>query len=117
MRLTMHTTRPSLADAVGILDRLSDPAAEKWDGQSAHRQVITPVPGRGQVSIMGANGLFYASTVGAFGLVSACQNWDRLASALHRWSLKSVDAKGVFILLFADGALFLEEGGISEESF
>ena len=66
---------------------------------------------------MGPDGLFYANTVDAFGAVSAGQNWGRLESAVHRWALKSVDAKEVSILLFSDDALFLAEDEIREETF
>ena len=52
-RLTMQTTRPSLADAIRILDRLSDPAASKCGGQSSHRRAITPESDRGMVTIVG----------------------------------------------------------------
>ena len=117
IRLAMHPTRPSLPDAMGISGRLSDPAEEKWDGQSAHRLAIAPESEHGPVSIMGPNGLYYANTVGASGAVSAGQNWDRLAIAFHRRDLKLVGAKEVFILLFSYDALFLAEGGIFDESF
>ena len=84
IRLTMQPTRPSHADAARIMDCLNEPASEKWAGVSARRQVIAPEPEHGLVSIVGPNGLFYANTVGAFGVVSADRNWDRLASASHR---------------------------------
>ena len=38
----------------------------------------------------GTSGKFYANTVGTFGIVSACRNWGRLASAGQRWALKLV---------------------------
>ena len=88
-----------------ITDRLGKPAAAKWDGASVHRRVITPKPERGIVSIAGPDDLYYAHTVGTFGVVSAGQNWDRLDSAAHSWALKVVGAKEVFFLLFPDGAL------------
>ena len=100
IRLAMRPTRPSLADAARIMDRPNDPAAAKWGGVSARRQVIAPEPEHGLVSIMGADGLFYSNTIGAFGVVSAGQNWGRVASAAHRRALKLVDAKEVSILLF-----------------
>ena len=56
---------------------------------------------------MGPNGLFYANTVGAGGAVSAGQNWDRLASAVHRWGLKLVDNDEVFTLLFPGDAVLI----------
>ena len=105
IRPTMHPERPSLADALGVMDRLNDQAAEKWDGQSPHLQVIAPEPEHGLVSTMGEIGLFYANTVCSFGSVPAGQNWDRLASAVHRGSSKLVDVKEVFILLSSDGEL------------
>ena len=117
IRLAMQPTRPSLADAVGIMDLLNDPAAEKLGGQSSRRQVIKPEPEHGLVATMGPTGLFYANTVGAFGAVSPGQNWDRLSSAAHRWSLKVVEAKELFISLFSDGALSLSRNGVFEESF
>ena len=107
IRLTIHPVRPSLADAARIMDRLIDPGASKWGGQSSHRQVGAPGPEHGLVSIMGPDGLFYANTVGAFGAASAGQNWDRLASAVHRWALKLTEAKEALILLFSDGTHFL----------
>ena len=55
---------------------------------------------------MGPNGLFYANTAGAFGVVSAGGNLGRLASAARLWALKLVENKD-FLLLFPDGALFL----------
>ena len=45
------------------------------------------------VAIIGPNGIYYAITFGAFVVVSAGRNWDRLASAVHRWDLKLVDAE------------------------
>ena len=100
IRLTTQPTRPSLADALRVLDILNNPTAEKWHGTSSQRRVITPDSERGLVSIMGPDGLFYANAVGTFGAVSACRNWDRLASAFHRWALKLVDKRKVFLLLF-----------------
>ena len=63
------------------------------DGTSAHRRALTPEPEHGLVSIMGPGGKFYANTVGTVGVVSAGQNWDRLASAVRRWDLKLVEKK------------------------
>ena len=83
IRLTMHPARPSLAGAIRIADCLKKPAAAKWGGTSSRRRAITPESEQGPVSIMGPNDLFYANTVGAFGVVSAGRNWDRLASAAH----------------------------------
>ena len=77
---------------------------------------MTPEPERGLVSIAGPDGLYYANAVDALGAVSAGRNWDRLAIAVHSWALKLVGAREVFILLFPDGALFLAEDEISEES-
>ena len=81
-----------VSDAARIMGCLNDPAAEKWVGASSQRQVITPGPERGLVSTVGPDGLFCANTVGAFGVVSAGQNLDRLVSAGHRWDLKLGDA-------------------------
>ena len=67
----MHPTRPSLADAMRTLNRLKTPTAAKYDGWSPHRMAITPKPDRGLVAIVVPNGLFYANTVGALGVVSA----------------------------------------------
>ena len=83
-----------------VLGILENPAAAKIDGMSAHRRVLKPEPGHGIVSIMGPGGKFYANTVGTFGVVSAGQNWDRLASAAHRWALKLVGEQKVYLLLF-----------------
>ena len=100
IRLTMQPTRPSLAGALMILDVLEKPAASKWGGTPARRRVLTTDSEHGLVSIMGPGGLLYANTVGTFGVVSAGQNWDRLASAVRRWDLKLVDKRKVFLLLF-----------------
>ena len=78
---------------------------------------MTPEPARGLVSIMGPDGLYYARTVGTFGVGSAGRNRGRLSSAAQRWELKLVDAKEVFILLFSDDALFLAEDENFEEPF
>ena len=80
---------------MGILE---NPAAAKMNGTSAHRLVLTPEPEHGLVSIMGPDGKFYANTVGTFGVVSAGQNWDRLASAVRRSDLKLVDKKKAYLL-------------------
>ena len=87
IRLTTQPTRPSLADCLRVLDLLENPAAAKIDGSSAHRRILTPEPEHGLVATVGRDGMFYANTAGAFGVVSAGQNWDRLASAVHRWAL------------------------------
>ena len=115
IRLKKQPERPSLPDALMVADLLRKPAAAKWGGASARRRVVTPESEHGIVSIMGPDGLYYAYTVDAFGVVSAGQNWDRLASAVHRRALKLVDAKGVFILLFSGDALFCRSE-IFEES-
>ena len=52
-----------------------------------------------------------------FGAVSAGQNWDRLAVAVHRCALKLVGEKVARLLLFSGGALFLAGDDISEEFF
>ena len=98
--LTMQPTRPSLSAPLRVLDILNNQAEAKWEGTSSHRRVITPDSEHGLVSIMGPNGLFYANAVGTFGTVSAGQNWDRLASASHRWALVLVDKRKVFLLFF-----------------
>ena len=98
--LTMQPSRPSLAGALRILDVLGKPAEAKWGGTPARRRVLTTDSEHGLVSIMGPGGLLYANTVGTFGVVSAGQNWDRLASAVRRWDLKLVDKRKVFLLLF-----------------
>ena len=115
--LTIQPTRPSLADAIRITDCLEKPAAAKWNGASSHRRVLTPEPGRGLVSTMGPNDLFYSNTVGSFGVVSAGQNWGRLARAIQRGALKLVDKQKVSLLLFSYDALFLAEDEIFEEAF
>ena len=66
---------------------------------------------------MGPNGLFYANAVGAFGAVSAGQNWGRLAIAARRWALKLVGKQKVFLLLFSDDALSLAEDETFGEDF
>ena len=85
IRLTTQPTKPRLAGALRVLDILEIPAESNWGGASARRRVLTPESEHGLVSIMGPNGLFYANTVGTFGVVSADQNWDRLASGVRRW--------------------------------
>ena len=117
IRLTVHPTRPSLSGAIRITDCLNKPAAAKWKGTSARRRVLTPESEHGLVSIMWPNGLFYAHTVGTFGVASAGQNWDRLASAARRCALKLVGNQKAFLLLFSDEALFLAEDGIFAEDF
>ena len=89
--LTTQPTLPSLAGAIRITDFPEKPVAAKWNGTSARRRVLTPESEQGLVSTMGPNDLFYANTVGAFGVVSAGQNWGRLKSAARRWTLKLVD--------------------------
>ena len=117
IHLTMQPKRPSLSDAIPIWGRLKDPAEEEYDAGSPHRMAITPKPEHGFVSIVGPIGLCCANNVGAFGAVSSGQNWDRLASAAHRWGLKLVDGADFFMLIFPDDALVLAESGIFEESF
>ena len=90
IQLAMKPTRPCLAAAFRILNCINDPSAAQFDGCSPHRMVLTPTPEHGLVSTVGPNGLFYAHAIGAFGVVSAGRNWDRLASAAHRWTLKLV---------------------------
>ena len=65
---------------------------------------------------MGPSGLFYANSVGTFGVVSAGRNWYRLSSAAHRWAIKHVENSEFSLLLFPDDALVLEESEIFEES-
>ena len=117
IRLTMQPTRPSLADCLRVLELLEKPAGAKIDGTSAHRRVITPENEHGLVSILGPNGMYYANTVGTFGVVSAGQNWDRLASAVHRWGLKLLGKEKVYVLLFSDDTIFLTENEIFDETF
>ena len=100
IRLTMHPTRPSLADAIRIMGAPKKPAAAKWEGTSAHRRVLTPETEPGLVSIMWENGFFYANTVGTSGVVSAGRNWDRLAIAVRRWALKFVGKQKSILITF-----------------
>ena len=100
IRLTMQPTRPSHTAALRILDVLDNPAAAKWGGTSARRRAQTPPSEHGLVSIIPPNGMFYANTVGACGVVSAGQNWDRFAGAVRRRALKLIEKKKVPILLF-----------------
>ena len=58
IRPATQPTRPSLADAARIMDRLNGPAEAKWGAQSSHRQVITPEQERGLVPKMRTDGLF-----------------------------------------------------------
>ena len=87
----MQPARPSLSGALRILNRISDPAAGKFDGGSSRRRVLTPRPERGLVSIVGPDGLFYANAFGIIGVAPAGRNWDRLAGAAHRWALRLVE--------------------------
>ena len=96
----MQPTRPSLAGCLRALDILENPVDAKMDGTSARRRVLTPEPGHGLVSIMGPDGKFYANAVGTFGVAYAGRNWDRLASAVHRWALKLVGGKKAYLLFF-----------------
>ena len=61
--------------------------------------------------------MYYASTVGTFGVASAGRNWGRLASAVHRWGLKLLGGEKVYVLLFSGDAIFLTEDEIFEETF
>ena len=90
IHITMQPRRNSPGDCRRALDLRGGPTAAKIDGKSAHRRVLTPGEGRAIASIMERGGSFYDNTVAAFGVASACQNWDRLASADHRWELKLV---------------------------
>ena len=76
-----------------VLDILENPTAAKMEGTSAHRRALTPKTEHGLVSIMAPEGEFYANAVGTFGVSPASRNWDRLASAVRRWSLKPVGEK------------------------
>ena len=89
----MQPTRPGLADCFRVLDILENPTAAKMEGTSARRRILTPETERGLVSIMGPGGKFYANAVGTFGVASAGQNWDRLASAANRRALKLVGGR------------------------
>ena len=91
IHIAMQPTRPSLSDAMRILNRLNDPAKDKSDGRQSHRAVLTPKPERGLVSIVGPNGLFYANAVGTIGVVPAGHTWGRLASAPRRWGVNLFD--------------------------
>ena len=117
IRLTMQPTRPSLADCLRVLDLLENPAGAKIDGTSAHRRVLAPTSERGLVSIMDPNGMYYANTVGTFGVVSAGKNWDRLASAVHRWGLKLFGGDKVYVLLPPDDTIFVTENEIFGGAF
>ena len=83
----MQPTRPSLAEAMHILGGIKNPAGVKFGASKAHRGVLAPPDERGILPIVGPDGISYANTVGAFGVVSAGRNWDRLASASHRWDM------------------------------
>ena len=93
-------------DASRVLNPLNNPAASKFDGRPSHRMVITQKPEHGLVSIVGNNGLLYANAVGTFGVGSAGQNWDRLACAAHRRSLKLAEGKAFPYYYFRKAPLF-----------
>ena len=78
--------------------------------------VIAPENEQGMVSIMGTYGMFYANTVGAFGVVSAGGNWGRLASAVRLGALKLVGCNNDFSLLFSGDTLVLADSEIVGES-
>ena len=107
----MQPTRHSLADCLRVLGILEKPSAAKMDGTSAHRRVLKPESERGLVSTKGADGKFYANTVGTFGVLSSGQNWGRLASAARKWSPKLVGDMKVFLLLllFPADTIFCRE--------
>ena len=113
----MQPTRPSLAGCLRALELLENPDASKIDGTSAHRRVLTPESEHGLVSIMGTEGNFYANAVGTFGVVSAGQNWGRLASAVHRWDLKLVGEEKVYLLTLFGRRNFLTEKEIFDGVF
>ena len=98
----MQPARPSLSDAVRITDRLKNRpmrnGAARLPAAAPSRRNRNADSSRPR----GAGGLYCANTVGAFGVVSAGQNWDRLAIAARRWELNSVGAKEVSILLLPD---------------
>ena len=83
----MRPTRPSPADDMRLLDRLRNKIGARYDGRNAHRMVLTPEDAHGPLAIMGAIGLFFANTFGAFGVVSAGRNWGSPAVAVHRWEI------------------------------
>ena len=85
-----------------IIDGRKNPAAAKFAGWKAHQRVLTLVKERGLVSTVAPNGLFYSNADGAFGTVSDGGNWDRLASAVHRWALKLVGESDYHTLQFPD---------------
>ena len=90
IHLAMQPARPSLADALRVLNRPIDPAASRFDGRSAPRMALTPKPEHGLVSIAGPKGLFYANAGDAFGVASAGRRWARLSSSARRWGLELV---------------------------
>ena len=91
-----------------IIDDFKSPGGAKFDGGKAHRGIIA-ADGRGLVSTMGPNCIFYANNVGNFSAASEGRNWDRLASAAHRWAMKLVDNSDFRMLLFPRATLVLAE--------
>ena len=53
----------------------------------------------------------YVNTVGTFGVASAGQNWDRAASAVHRFALSLCLRLPLFLFLFVDDTFMLCEKG------
>ena len=113
IHLTKQPARPSLAEAMRILNLLNSPTESKFAGGSVRRMVLTPKAEHTLVSIVGPNSLYFANTVGEFGSVSVGRNWDRLPSASHWWDLKLAEEWNS-LLLFSYGALVLAESEISE---
>ena len=109
VKLTMIPTRPCLADVLRILDFVHDPVSVKWDAANAHRNILVPETEWGLVSICLEDDEFYVNTVGTFGVASAGQNWDRVASFVHRSCLRMLGKEAVFLFLFSDDTILVCE--------
>ena len=66
---------------------------------------------------MGPGGFPYDATVGAFGVVSAGRKWNRPSSAPRRRASPLGGNAKLFLLLYSEDALVLEENAISYGGF
>ena len=107
--LSMAPKRPGLVDALRAVALLKQPSFVKWDAAHAHRCILTPRSEWGRVTIQDSSNAFFVNKVGTFGVSSAGQNWDRLASACHRWILHLLAGENIFAFIFSDDTLLVGE--------
>ena len=77
---------------------------------------LSPPEEHGILFIIAPIGIFYSNTVGASGVSSAGRNWDRQASAAHRWAPALVGDK-VFLSIISDNVLVLAGDDIPDMAF